>query len=358
LPARWQSSGGCFDVDHKRLKVEELDSIASRPNFWDDQKKAQTVLRDKKQLEHVVVSWDAQVRALSDAEVLLDLAEEASDEDSAQEAAGVANQIQKSLDDLEFKRMLSGELDGGGGIVQISPGAGGVDASDWAQMPMPTVIRYCDRKGWKVEVVEETMAEEAGIKQATLTVAGDYAYGLLKAEDGVHRLVRVSPFDANGRRQTSFAAITVTADIDDDIEVNINPADLRIDTYRAGGAGGQHVNKPDSAVRITHEPPGIVVQSQNAPNQTANKDRAFKMLRAKLYDYELAKREAKAEADAKARLKIEWGSQIRSYVLFPYQQVNDHRTELKTSDVNGVLDGDLDELIRTFLLKAANEKKN
>jgi peptide chain release factor 2 len=304
------------------------------------------------------VSWDAQTRALSDAEVLLDLADEASDEDSAKEAAGQVAGIQKALDDLEFKRMLSGELDGGGAIVQISSGAGGVDASDWAQMLMRMIIRYCDRKSWKVEVLEETPAEEAGIKQATFTVAGDYAYGLLKAENGVHRLVRVSPFDANGRRQTSFAAITVTADIDDDIEVEINDEDLRIDTYRAGGAGGQHVNKTDSAVRITHIPTGIVVQCQNERSQHANKDKAFKLLRAKLYDYEVAKREAKAAEDAKSRLKIEWGSQIRSYVLFPYQQVNDHRTELKTSDVQGVLDGDLDELIRTHLLQQANERKN
>jgi len=316
------------------------------------------LLRDKKSLEQVVGSYDTQMRALSDAEVLLDLADEASDEESAKEAAGQVTQIQKALDELEFRRMLSGELDSGGAIVQITSGAGGVDASDWAQMLMRMLIRYCDRKNWKVDVVEEMPAEEAGIKQATFTVAGDYAYGLLKAEDGVHRLVRVSPFDANGRRQTSFAAVTVTADIDDDIEVNINPADLRIDTYRAGGAGGQHVNKTDSAVRITHEPTGIVVQCQNERSQHANKDKAFKMLRAKLYDYELAKREAKADADAKARLKIEWGSQIRSYVLFPYQQVNDHRTEVKTSDVDGVLDGDLDDLIRTFLLKAANAQSS
>jgi peptide chain release factor 2 len=296
------------------------------------------------------------MRALSDSETLLELAEEMSDEDSAKEAAASVSQIQRQLDDLEFKRMLSGELDAGGAIVQVTSGAGGVDASDWAQMLLRMLLRYCDRKGWKVDVVEETPAEEAGIKQATFTVSGDFAYGLLKAEDGVHRLVRVSPFDGNGRRQTSFAAVTVTADIDDDIEVNINPADLRIDTYRAGGAGGQHVNKTDSAVRITHEPTGIVVQCQNERSQHANKDKAFKMLRAKLYDYELAKREAKADADAKARLKIEWGSQIRSYVLFPYQQVNDHRTEVKTSNVDGVLDGDLDALIREYLLQAANGK--
>ncbi len=276
------------------------------------------------------------------------------DDASALEAEGQAAAIAKALDDMEFRRMLSGELDGGGAILQITAGAGGVDASDWAMMLMRMLIRYAERKGWKVEVNEETMAEEAGIKSATLTVAGDYAYGLLKAENGVHRLVRVSPFDANGRRQTSFAAVTVTADIDDDIEVDIKDEDVRIDTYRAGGAGGQHVNKTDSAVRMTHIPTGIVVQCQNERSQHSNKDKAYKMLRAKLYDYELAKREEKAHADAKARLRIEWGSQIRSYVLFPYQQVNDHRTELKTSDVAGVLDGDLDNLIRTYLLKSAN----
>ena len=313
------------------------------------------MLRSKKALETVVGTYDGQLRALSDAETLLELAEEMSDEASAKEAEQSARSIAKTLDDLEFRRMMPGELDPGGAILQITAGAGGVDASDWAMMLMRMLIRYAERKGWKVEVNEETFAEEAGIKSATLTVAGDYAYGLLKAENGVHRLVRVSPFDANGRRQTSFAAVTVTADIDDDIEVDINTADLRIDTYRAGGAGGQHVNKTDSAVRMTHEPTGIVVQCQNERSQHANKDRAFKMLRAKLYDYELAKREAKAHADARARLKIEWGSQIRSYVLFPYQQVNDHRTEVKTADVDGVLDGDLDELIRTFLLQEANK---
>jgi peptide chain release factor 2 len=358
LARRSQSSGGYFDVDQKRLKIEELDSIAARPTFWDDQKRAQALLRSKKELEQIVGGYDAQLRALSDAEVLLELAEEANDETSAREVeAGVAA-VRKALDDIEFKRMLSGELDAGGAIVQITSGAGGVDASDWAQMLMRMLIRFAERKGWKVEVLDEAPAEEAGIKGATFTVAGDYAYGLLKAEDGVHRLVRVSPFDANGRRQTSFAAVTITPDIDDDIEVDVNEVDLKIDTYRAGGAGGQHVNKTDSAVRITHMPTGIVVQCQNERSQHSNKAKAMKLLRSRLYEYELAKREAKAAEDAKARLKIEWGSQIRSYVLFPYQQVNDHRTEVKTSNVDGVLDGDLDELIRTYLLKAADKPKN
>jgi peptide chain release factor 2 len=315
------------------------------------------VLRDKKHLEQIVVGYDSQRRALSDAEVLIELAEEASDDASAKEADTTITGIRRALDDIEFKRMLSGELDHNGAIVELKSGSGGVDASDWAQMLERMIVRFAERKGWKVEVLEELPAEEAGIKRATLEITGDFAYGLLKAEDGVHRLVRVSPFDSNGRRQTSFAAITVTPDIDDDIEVDINEVDLKIDTYRAGGAGGQHVNKTDSAVRITHMPTGIVVQCQNERSQHSNKAKAMKMLRSKMYDYELAKRQAKAAEDAKARLDIEWGSQIRSYVLFPYQQVNDHRTEMKTSDVDGVLDGDLDELIRTYLLKAANAPK-
>jgi peptide chain release factor 2 len=294
------------------------------------------------------------VRAISDAEVLLELAEEAGDVASAREAEGQVAVVRRHLDEVEFKRMLSGELDQSGAIVSIQSGAGGVDASDWAQMLERMLLRYAEKQGWKTEILEETPAEEAGIKSASFAVTGDYAYGLLKAEDGVHRLVRVSPFDAQGRRQTSFAAVRVTPDIDDDIEVEIDEKDLKIDTYRAGGAGGQHVNKTDSAVRITHLPTGIVVQCQNERSQHSNKAKAFKMLRSKMYDYELAKREAKAAAEAAARLRIEWGSQIRSYVLFPYQQVADHRTDLKTSDVDGVLDGDLDELIRTYLLQKSN----
>jgi peptide chain release factor 2 len=288
--------------------------------------------------------------------VLLELADEASDEATGKEAVAAAKAVGKALDDLEFRRMLSGEFDGQGAIVQIQAGAGGVDASDWAQMLMRMIMRYAERKGWKVEVVDEQPAEEAGIKGATMIITGENAFGLLKAENGVHRLVRVSPFDQQGRRQTSFASMTITPDIDDDIVVDINTEDLKIDTYRAGGAGGQHVNKTDSAVRITHMPTGIVVQCQNERSQHSNKAKAMKMLSARLYELEVSKREAKAAEEAKAKLKIEWGSQIRSYVLFPYQQVNDHRTELKTSDVNGVLDGDLDELIRTHLLQSANAK--
>jgi peptide chain release factor 2 len=284
--------------------------------------------------------------------VLLELAEEAQDAASALEARAAAEDVKKALDDLEFRRMLSGEYDSGGAVVQINSGAGGVDAADWAQMLLRMLLRYADRKGWKVELLDEQPAEEAGIKSATLVVTGEYAYGLLKAEMGVHRLVRISPFDGNARRQTSFAAVTVAPDIDDEVVVDINEGDLRIDYYRAGGAGGQHVNKTESAVRITHLPSGIVVQCQNERSQHKNKSQAMRVLRARLYDYYRQQRDAEAAQAAPEKKKIEWGSQIRSYVLAPYRQVTDHRTELKIGNVDAVLEGDLDSLIRTYLLSA------
>jgi peptide chain release factor 2 len=284
-------------------------------------------------------------------EVLLELGVEAEDEESVKEAAKEASAVEAALADLEFRRMLSGENDFGGAVVQINSGAGGVDASDWAQMLLRMLLRFCQRKGWKTTILDEQSAEEAGIKSATVVVSGDYAYGLLKAEDGVHRLVRISPFDANARRQTSFAALTVTPDIDDEVEIEIDPSDLRIDLYRAGGAGGQHVNKTESAVRITHEPTGIVVQCQSERSQHKNKSAAMRVLRSRLYDLHIAEQEAKSAEAANARKKIEWGSQIRSYVLAPYRMVNDHRTELKVSDVDAVLDGEIDEFIRTYLLR-------
>ncbi|MBK9031958.1 MAG: peptide chain release factor 2 [Myxococcales bacterium] len=335
------------------MKIEELESLANAPSFWNDRERAQAITKQTKSLKSLVSAYDNQMRALSDAEILLELADEASDEATGQEAVAAAKAVSAALDDLEFRRMLSGEFDGQGAIVQIQAGAGGVDASDWAQMLMRMIMRYAERKGWKTEVVDEQPAEEAGIKGATMIITGENAFGLLKAENGVHRLVRVSPFDQQGRRQTSFASMTITPDIDDDIVVDINTEDLKIDTYRAGGAGGQHVNKTDSAVRITHLPTGIVVQCQNERSQHSNKAKAMKMLSARMYELEVSKREAKAAEEAKAKLRIEWGSQIRSYVLFPYQQVNDHRTEVKTSQVSAVLDGDLDELIRTYLLQRA-----
>ncbi len=300
-------------------------------------------------------TYETQSECLADVEVLLELGIEAEDEDSIGEAGTGAQAIVDALADLEFRRMLSGENDFGGAVVQFNSGAGGVDASDWTQMLVRMLLRYCQRKGWKTTILDEQSAEEAGLKSATVVVAGDYAYGHLKAEDGVHRLVRISPFDANARRQTSFAALTVTPDIDDDVDVEIDDGDLRIDVYRAGGAGGQHVNKTESAVRITHEPTGLVVQCQNERSQHKNKAAAMRVLRSRLYDLRIAEQEARNAEVANARKKIEWGSQIRSYVLAPYRMVNDHRSELKVSDVDAVLDGDLDEFIRTFLLRTGTE---
>nr|WP_269821725.1 peptide chain release factor 2 [Haliangium ochraceum] len=330
--------------------MEELESISADPAFWDNRQKAEDSLRELKSIKDVVGSYDKLSSKLADAVVLLELAEDAEDAESAIEARTAAEEIERSLDELEFRRMLSGEYDQGGAVLQINSGAGGVDAADWAQMLLRMILRYADHKGWKAEVLDEQAAEEAGIKSATLVITGEYAYGLLKAEMGVHRLVRISPFDAQARRQTSFAAVTVSPDIDDSVHVDIDEGELRIDVYRAGGAGGQHVNKTESAVRITHLPSGIVVQCQNERSQHKNKASAMRVLRSRLYDYLKAERDAAAAEAAPEKKKIEWGSQIRSYVLAPYRQVTDHRTDLKVGNVDAVLDGDLDPFIRTYLL--------
>ncbi len=288
---------------------------------------------------------------MTDAGVLLELAEEADDAESAREVETSIAEVKAALDDLEFRRMLSGESDASNAVVSVNSGAGGVDAADWALMLLRMLIRYSERHGWKVEILDEQPAEEAGIKSATMVVDGEYAYGLLKAEMGVHRLVRISPFDGNARRQTSFAAVTVTPDVEEDADIEIDETDLRIDVFRSGGAGGQHVNKTESAVRITHLPSGIVVQCQNERSQHKNKHQAMRVLRSRLYDLREKEREEKAAEAAKSKKKIEWGSQIRSYVLAPYRLVTDHRTERKIGNVDAVLDGELDPFIRDYLLE-------
>jgi peptide chain release factor 2 len=325
------------------------------PGFWDKHAEAQVTLREQKRLKGTVAEYEKLVRALDDARVLIDLAEEVADEGSAHEAAEAGKAVEKAIAEMEFRRMLSGDQDSMGAIVSINAGAGGVDAQDWAQMLLRMLLRYCERQGWKVEVLDEQPGEEAGIKSATFAVDAEYSYGLLKAEMGVHRLVRISPFDSNARRQTSFAAVSVSPDVEEDDTIEVRDDDLRIDVFRSGGAGGQHVNKTESAVRLTHIPSGIVVQCQSERSQHMNKNKAMRVLKSRLYDRWLREQQEKVAAFQKDKKAIEWGSQIRSYVLAPYRQVADHRTELKVGNVDAVLDGDIDEFIRTFLLQRASE---
>jgi len=297
-----------------------------------------------------VGAFDKVAAALADARALHELAEEARDEGARAEAEQAAAAVAVQVEGLEFQRMLSGPHDRAGAIVEVKSGAGGIDAMDWAAMLYRMYARYCERKGWEVEPADMVAGEEAGISQASFLVRGEYAYGFLKAEKGVHRLVRISPFDQNARRQTAFAAVDVTPEIDDDIVIDIKEGDVRIDTYRSSGAGGQKVNKTDSAVRMTHLPTGIVVSMQNERSQQKNRSMAWKILRARLYDYEEKRRQVQLDAIEAQKKDIDFGSQIRSYVLQPYQMVKDLRTGVETGKVEDVLDGDLEGFIRPWLM--------
>ncbi|BDG08273.1 hypothetical protein AMPC_13860 [Anaeromyxobacter paludicola] len=289
-------------------------------------------------------------RGLDDARALHDLAEEADDEATRAEAAGAAGAMVRQVESLEFEKMLSGPHDRAGAIVEVKSGAGGIEAMDWAAMLYRMYTRYCERKGWEVEPADLVAGEEAGISSASFIARGDHAYGFLKAEKGVHRLVRISPFDQAARRQTSFAAVDVTPEIEDDIVIDIKEADVRIDTYRSSGAGGQKVNKTDSAVRITHLPTGIVVAMQNERSQQKNRSMAWKILRSRLYEHEEKKRQAALDAVEAQKKDINFGSQIRSYVLAPYRLVKDLRSGIETGKVEDVLDGDLDQFVYPYLL--------
>ena len=297
-----------------------------------------------------MVGFDRAWRALEDARALHELAEEARDEAARQEAAQHAAEVSRRVEELEFDRMLSGPHDRAGAIVEVKSGAGGVEAMDWAAMLYRMYVRYCERKGWEVEPADLVAGEEAGISSASFFARGEHAYGFLKAERGVHRLVRMSPFDAAARRQTSFAAVDVMPELDDDIVIDIKEADVRIDTYRSSGAGGQKVNKTDSAVRLTHLPTGIVVAMQNERSQQKNRSMAWKILRSRLYDYEEKRRQVVLDAQEAAKKDINFGSQIRSYVMAPYRLVKDLRTGVETGKVDDVLDGELDQFIQPYLL--------
>jgi peptide chain release factor 2 len=351
-----RSSGGVFDVTGLRARLAELDQELSKPDLWNDQDNARKVSREKSAIESELGLYDRLDSGLDDVEVLLDLADEEDDEQTRREAAERFDEIEADLDSAELRQLLGGEYDASDVIVSINAGAGGTDACDWAEMLLRMYLRWAERHGFEAEVIDLQPGEEAGIRSATLSITGEYAYGYLNTEQGVHRLVRISPFDANARRQTAFASVSAVPEIDDTVDVEIDESDLRIDTYRASGAGGQHVNKTDSAVRITHLPTGIVVQCQNERSQHKNKATAMKVLRAQLFERTRREQEEKLASLAGEKREIGFGSQIRSYTLHPQQRVKDHRTDVEIGNADGVLDGDIDAFMRAVLLQQSAER--
>ncbi|MCX4244617.1 peptide chain release factor 2 [Paraliomyxa miuraensis] len=345
-----------LDYEAKREKLEELDAQTADPEFWSNAERAQDVVREQSTIKKLIETIDDATKVYEDGRDLYELAREEGDDDSVREAWTQLEHAEDLVARLEFRRMLAGPHDALGAIVSINAGAGGVDSQDWADMLLRMYHRYGERMGFRVQILDVQEAEQAGIRSAELSIDGEYAYGYLRAEIGVHRLVRISPFDAQARRQTSFVSVMVMPDLDDDdVEIEIRDVDLREDTYRASGKGGQHVNKTDSAVRLTHLPTGIVVACQAERSQHKNRDKAMRMLKARLWTLEEQKRQAKLDALQGEKKSIEWGSQIRSYVLHPYQQVNDHRTALKVSNVSAVLDGDLQAFVEAYLLAQGKE---
>ena len=340
-----------FDLRTLRNRAAVLGEEMSRPGFWDDQGEAREVSAEFSRIEGRVRLMDGLRGRLSDAEELLELSE--GDEDLLGEVEEELAGVERALEEQEVARLFSGEYDEGAAILTINSGAGGVDSQDWAEMLARMYRRWAERRGYALETIEYTLGEEAGIKSATYSISGEYAFGLLSAERGVHRLVRISPFDAGGRRHTSFASVAVAPVVEDTAEVEIDEKDLKVDTYRASGAGGQHVNKTDSAVRITHLPTGTVVQCQNERSQHQNREVAMRVLRSRLFELEREKRERELAAVEGDRADIEWGSQIRSYVLHPYKMVKDHRTGEETANVDRVLDGDIDAFIYAYLKSRA-----
>ena len=341
-------SGGTFDYEVKKQRLEEVNRELENPKVWSDPEKAQSLGRERAQLDRIVTSLDSLAKRLADSGEVLQLVIEENDQELLNSVETDIDAMREEIEELEFQRMFSGEMDDRPCYLDIQAGSGGTEAQDWAEMLLRMYLRWTERRGWDTELVEVSPAEVAGIKSATIYINGDYAYGWCRTETGVHRLVRKSPFDSGNRRHTSFAAVFVSPEVDEDIEIDINPADIRIDVYRASGAGGQHVNTTDSAVRITHEPTGIVVQCQTDRSQHKNRAQAMKQLRAKLYEYELHKRNEEQQKLEESKSDIGWGSQIRSYVL-DQSRIKDLRTGVEIGNTQSVLDGGLDPFVEASL---------
>jgi len=346
--------GAIFDAPQNRERLKSLEARVAEPNFWNDQEAAQSVLRERKRAEEQVAADEKLSASSGDIETYIHLAQE---ETNAEQKNDLLKELDQELTaaenyvaELETRTLLSGETDHLNAIMTIKPGAGGTESQDWASILLRMYLRWAERKGMEASVLDETPGEEAGLKSATVQFAGENAYGLLTGETGVHRLVRISPFDQAARRHTSFASVFVIPEIDDRIEINIRPEDLKVDTFRSGGKGGQNVNKVETAVRITHIPSGIVVGCQAERSQHKNRELAMKMLRSRLYDEEIKKRQAETDKLDESKLDISFGSQIRSYVMQPYRMIKDHRTKFSVGDVDRVLDGDLDPFIRSYLM--------
>ncbi len=342
--------GGIFDFSSIAEKLTHLKSKTIESDFWNDTATAQSILKEINIQEAQVASWKSVIDAEENVEILLQLAQEENDETLEKDIKQAVNEFAKVLDDYELKQLLNGNDDKSDAVITIHPGAGGTESQDWAEMLYRMYGRWFERKGFKTTIIDYQLGDEAGIKDVTIEVKGDFAYGYLRSENGIHRLVRISPFDSQSRRHTSFASVFVYPLYDKEIEITIEPSDLRVDTYRASGAGGQHVNKTDSAVRLTHLPTGVVVQCQNQRSQHKNKETAMKMLKAQLYKLEQEKEQAKMDEHSSGKTEIGWGNQIRSYVFQPYTMVKDHRTKSENTNIQAVMDGDIDSFIKAYLL--------
>ena len=345
-----------FDIPEMRMKIKDLEELSLKKDFWNEQDKAREILQKKTKYSDAVDRWDKFNKDLNDIENLAEIALQEKDDPVLEDIGSELEQMNLAVGQEELKMMLNSEQDAMNAIVSIHAGAGGTEAQDWTEILLRMYLRWAEKRKFATKIIDSLAGDEAGVKSVSFTIEGEYAYGYAKAESGIHRLVRISPFDAGARRHTSFASVFVYPEVDDEIKVEINDDDLRIDTFRAGGKGGQHVNKTDSAVRITHLPTGIVVQCQNERSQFQNKSMAMKFLKSRLYERELQLKNEKIDEENKQKKDIAWGSQIRSYVLHPYKMVKDHRTNLESGNAGKVLDGDIDEFIQAYLMNTTGKR--